>query len=107
MENVKISQMLLLVVSVRTNNGPDIALQQATALCDEMEYWSIRAHLPNILQLAEQGVFWACFMNIMRTLSANVVGQDERVIFLVSYVGKRPWWPIQCLNKGRKKKAKG
>ena len=28
-------------------------------------------------------------------------------IFLVSYVGERPWWPIQSLNKGRKKKAKG
>ena len=27
--------------------------------------------------------------------------------FLISYVGERPWWPIQCLNKGRKKKAKG
>ena len=26
---------------------------------------------------------------------------------LVSYVGERPWWPIQCLNRGRKKKAKG
>ena len=29
------------------------------------------------------------------------------LFFLVSYVGERPWWPIQCLNKGRKKKAKG
>ena len=26
--------------------------------------------------------------------------------FLVSYVGERPWWPIQSPNKGRKKKAK-
>ena len=25
----------------------------------------------------------------------------------MSYVGERPWWPMQCLNKGRKKKAKG
>ena len=22
----------------------------------------------------------------------------------MSLVGERPWWPIQCLNKGRKKK---
>ena len=28
------------------------------------------------------------------------------LIFLVSYVGERPWWSIQSLNKGRKKKAK-
>ena len=28
-------------------------------------------------------------------------------LFLVSYVGERPWWPILSLNKGRKKKAKG
>ena len=28
------------------------------------------------------------------------------ISFLVSYVGERLWWPIQCLNKGRKKKAK-
>ena len=27
-------------------------------------------------------------------------------LFLVSYVGERPWWPIQCLNKERKRKAK-
>ena len=27
--------------------------------------------------------------------------------FSVSYVWERPWWPIQCLNKERKKKAKG
>ena len=26
--------------------------------------------------------------------------------FLVSYVGERPWWPIQCLNKGGKDKGK-
>ena len=27
---------------------------------------------------------------------------------LVSHVGERPWWPIQSLNKGRRKKeAKG
>ena len=32
---------------------------------------------------------------------------EFRSFFLVSYVGERPWWPIQCLNKGRKKKAKG
>ena len=26
----------------------------------------------------------------------------------MSYVGERPWWPIQCPNKGRRKKeAKG
>ena len=25
---------------------------------------------------------------------------------LVSYVEERPRWPIQCLNKGRKKKVK-
>ena len=24
-----------------------------------------------------------------------------------SYVGGRPWWPIQSPNKGRKKKVKG
>ena len=29
------------------------------------------------------------------------------LFFLVSYVGERPWWPIQGLNKGRKKNAKG
>ena len=28
-------------------------------------------------------------------------------VFCVSYVGERPLWPIQCLNKGRKKNAKG
>ena len=28
-------------------------------------------------------------------------------IFLVSYIGERPWWPIQSPNKGRKKKVKG
>ena len=27
-------------------------------------------------------------------------------LFSVSYVGERPWWPIESLNKGRKKKAK-
>ena len=27
--------------------------------------------------------------------------------FLVSYVGERPWWPMQSPNKGRKKKVKG
>ena len=27
--------------------------------------------------------------------------------FLVSYVWERPRWPIQCLSKGRKEKAKG
>ena len=28
--------------------------------------------------------------------------------FLMSYVGERPWWPRQCLKKGRRKKeAKG
>ena len=27
--------------------------------------------------------------------------------FIVSYVEERPCWPIQCPNKGRKKKAKG
>ena len=27
--------------------------------------------------------------------------------FIVSTVGERPWWPIQSLNNGRKKKAKG
>ena len=26
--------------------------------------------------------------------------------FLVSYVGKKPWWHIQSPNKGRKKKVK-
>ena len=26
---------------------------------------------------------------------------------LVSYVEKKPWWPIQSPNKGRKKTAKG
>ena len=26
---------------------------------------------------------------------------------LVCYVGEKPWWPIKCLNKGRKKKTKG
>ena len=26
-------------------------------------------------------------------------------LFLVSYVGERPWWPIQSPNKGRKKEA--
>ena len=26
---------------------------------------------------------------------------------LVSYVVERPWWPIQSLNNGRKKEAKG
>ena len=25
----------------------------------------------------------------------------------MSYVGERPWWPIQGSNKGRKKKVKG
>ena len=25
---------------------------------------------------------------------------------LVTYVGERPWWPIQCPNKGKKKEAK-
>ena len=29
------------------------------------------------------------------------------LFFLVSYVGERPWWPIQRPNKGRKKQAKG
>ena len=29
------------------------------------------------------------------------------IFILVSYVGERPWWPIQSLNNGRKKKAKG
>ena len=29
------------------------------------------------------------------------------VFFLVSYVGERPWRPIQSPKKGRKKKAKG
>ena len=28
-------------------------------------------------------------------------------LILVSYVGERPWWPVQSLNKGRKKKVKG
>ena len=28
-------------------------------------------------------------------------------LFLLSYVGEWPWWPIQSLNNGRKKKAKG
>ena len=27
-------------------------------------------------------------------------------VFLVSYVGERPWWPIQNPNKGRKRMAK-
>ena len=27
--------------------------------------------------------------------------------FLVSCVGERPWWPLQSLNKGRKKKVQG
>ena len=27
------------------------------------------------------------------------------VFFLEGYVEERPWWPIQSLNKGRKKKA--
>ena len=35
------------------------------------------------------------------------LGINLILFFLVSYVGERPWWPIQCLNKGRKKKAKG
>ena len=26
--------------------------------------------------------------------------------FLVSYVGERPWWPVQSPNKGRKNKLK-
>ena len=26
---------------------------------------------------------------------------------LVTHVGERPWWPIQCLSKGRKKRANG
>ena len=26
-------------------------------------------------------------------------------LFLVSYVGEKPWWPIQSPNRGRKKKA--
>ena len=25
--------------------------------------------------------------------------------FLVSYVGERSWWPIQCLKKGRRKEG--
>ena len=29
------------------------------------------------------------------------------IIILVSYFEERPWWPIQRLNKGRKKKEKG
>ena len=31
----------------------------------------------------------------------------QEIIFLVSYVGERPWRSIQRPNKGRKKKAKG
>ena len=26
---------------------------------------------------------------------------------LLSYVGERPWWPIQSFNREKKKKAKG
>ena len=33
---------------------------------------------------------------------ASLIFQD---LFLVSYVEERPRWPIQSLNKGRKKKA--
>ena len=32
-------------------------------------------------------------------------GRAEVFFFLVGYVEERPWWPIQCPNKGRKKKA--
>ena len=30
---------------------------------------------------------------------------SSSLFFLVSYFGERPWWPIQCLKNGRKKKA--
>ena len=31
----------------------------------------------------------------------------QRYLYLVSYAGERPWWPIQGPNKGRQKKVRG
>ena len=32
-------------------------------------------------------------------------GEGRVKFFLVSYVEERPWWPIKCPNKGRKKRV--
>ena len=47
--------------------------------------------------------------NASRPEPTSAENKDSKTIFfsLLGYVGERPWWPIQCLNKGRKKKAKG
>ena len=49
--------------------------------------------------LGTQTAFFTSKIAISKTLIDS--------FFLVSFVGERPWWPIQCLNKGRMKKAKG
>ena len=36
----------------------------------------------------------------------NLLVATESCIFLVSYSGEIPWWPIQSLNTGGKKQAK-
>ena len=44
--------------------------------------------------------------DVIRSLTLS--SSSSFFFFLVSYVGERPWWPIQCLNIGRRKKeAKG
>ena len=48
---------------------------------------------------------------VSATLEIEYATQNDKGVFsvdffLVSYVGERPWWPIQSPNKGRKKKAK-
>ena len=44
---------------------------------------------------------------VMVTLQAKYAPKFSDVLFLVSCVGERPWWPIKSPNRGRKTQTKG
>ena len=58
-------------------------------------------------------LFWSvsmhCRINVNSLYDILIILRKlrEYSFFLVSYVEERQWWPIQCPNKGRRKKAKG
>ena len=59
---------------------------------------------PSIYLSIHQSIYLSIYLSTYLSL---IFFSKLLSFFLVSCVGERPWWPIQSLNNGRKKKANG
>ena len=72
----------------------------------------VRSHWPMGLLMGRMGTrdssqWLHLFFQKRKNWTEKRMQPLENLILHFIHVGERPWWPIQCLNKGRKKRAKG